>query len=333
MRSEDCYHIHFIDDHYDFTLDISLKNDERQRRAIRNYSPSYVIYEGMKIPSWNNFLGNPENKAGLLNFISNEWCAHADWIPEGLSLIIGGTFQVSGKAVCIINKTETVLSDLSCADHEEADTRIFAHLGYCVQQFQCELAVIFSIDTDVVILSMLYYNHFDIIKEMWIEKNNQFLPIHKMVNELCSSSRATQTELIKTVVCGYVISGNDHLSYPFRHGKKRAAKTAISLAGNINAFANFGDTGYSIEPDVKNDARLFFISLYGRGREFESLDSLREHIFASSKSDLRTLPPTEDAFHFHFLRVLYELLMYKRAHLCNLSLPSANNFDRQVING
>ena len=332
MKPKDCNQIHFIGDRYDFNNDISLKNDERQRRTTSNVGPAYEISRGMKIPIWKNFMENPNNKARLLAFISNEWCEHSDWIPDGVSVFLGGTFEASGKAVCIGNKTVIVIPQLSCDDHEEADTRIFAHIGYGVNMFHSERAIVCANDTDIIILSMFYYNKFD-IKEMWIEKKGTFLPVHTMVEALCVSTGVSQDELVNTILCTYIISGNDHLSYPFRRGKKRAAKTAISLLGKINAFANFGDAGYTFESNVKNSARLFFIHLYGRGDEFCSLDTLREHLFASSKSDLRSLPPTEDAFHFHFLRALYDILLYKRAHLCNLNLPPQTNFGRELIDG
>ena len=56
-------------------------------------------------------------------------------------------------------------------------------------------------------------------------------------------------------------------------------------------------------------------------------------MFVSSKLDLRSLPATEDAFYFHVLRALYQLLMYRRAHLSDLALPTATTFGRTLING
>ena len=56
-------------------------------------------------------------------------------------------------------------------------------------------------------------------------------------------------------------------------------------------------------------------------------------MFASSKSDLRMLPPTDDAFNLHLLRALYQLALYKTAHLSNPTLPPATEFGRVLING
>ena len=55
-------------------------------------------------------------------------------------------------------------------------------------------------------------------------------------------------------------------------------------------------------------------------------------MFASSKSDLRKFPPTEDAFNFHLLRALYSIAWYKRAHLSEPALPPPLEFGWSVQN-
>ena len=82
--------------------------------------------------------------------------------------------------------------------------------------------------------------------------------------------------------------------------------------------------------NVKDDARKLFIQLYGN-QPGPTLDTLREHMFASHKGDIRTLPPTEDAFHFHLLRALFQLLIYKHAHHSELILPDVSQFGRTFI--
>ena len=66
---------------------------------------------------------------------------------------------------------------------------------------------------------------------------------------------------------------------------------------------------------------------------FSNLDLLRQHMFATSKSDLRTLPPTNDAFFQHLLRVVYQISLYKQAHLCEPALPPLTDFGRKLESG
>jgi len=51
-----------------------------------------------------------------------------------------------------------------------------------------------------------------------------------------------------------------------------------------------------------------------------SLDKLCAHLFAPSKKDLPSLPPTEDAFHCHIPRSLCQISLYKQATLANPAL-------------
>ena len=77
----------------------------------------------------------------------------------------------------------------------------------------------------------------------------------------------------------------------------------------------------------------FFTVLYGKRGHDCSLNTLRQHMLASSRSDLRMLSPTDDAFNLHLLRALYQLTLYKTAHLSNPALPPVTEFGQVLING
>ena len=64
-----------------------------------------------------------------------------------------------------------------------------------------------------------------------------------------------------------------------------------------------------------------------------SLNKLRCHLFMRSKSDIRSLPATEDAFHLHLLRALHQIAVCKRAAEMTPVLPVATEFGRTVENG
>ena len=77
---------------------------------------------------------------------------------------------------------------------------------------------------------------------------------------------------------------------------------------------------------------MVFAALYGKRGHECSLNTLRQHMSASSKSDLRMLPPTDDAqFNLHLLRAFYQLALYKTAHLSNPALSPATEFGRVNI--
>ncbi|KAG1666377.1 hypothetical protein GQR58_018912 [Nymphon striatum] len=85
----------------------------------------------------------------------------------------------------------------------------------------------------------------------------------------------------------------------------------------------------SAHDQVITEARSFFCDLYGKPG-YLSLDKLRAHLFASRKLDLRSLPPTEDAFHFHVLRSLCQISLYKQASLSNPVLLPPEEYGRIV---
>jgi len=133
--------------------------------------------------------------------------------------------------------------------------------------------------------------------------------------------------------CAHVLSGCDTVSYPFRRGKRRAAQVSLGLIGNLPHLVDFGrDSEMAATECVIDEARVYWTALYGQ-TGFSCLDTLRQHMFVSSKLDLRSLPATEDAFYFHVLRALYQLLLYRRAHLSDRALPPATTFGRTLING
>ena len=60
---------------------------------------------------------------------------------------------------------------------------------------------------------------------------------------------------------------------------------------------------------------------------------LRAHLWSSGKGDIRSLPPTEDAFKLHVYRALYQLSLYKRSHLADAHLPVPTKFGRKILVG
>ena len=151
---------------------------------------------------------------------------------------------------------------------------------------------------------------------------------------MCDTSDKDPHELSATLLSTYVLSGCDTVSYPYGRGKGRSAKLALNMIGELNYLAVFGDGELTETVEsAHNDARTFFIALYGfRESGITNLNIVRQHMFASSKSDLRKLPPTEDAFNFYVLRALYQIAWYKRAYLSEPALPPPLEFSWRVQN-
>lgn len=335
LMPSNCTCVNVVGDRYDIGEDKSLKGNERQRRNQSEQSREFHPSNTLPFPDFKMLMKNPRNKATLLEFVTESLCVDKQMIPENVTFILGGTSRESGRTVVISNATVSTLDELSCSLHEEADTRIMAHLWYSVEQLGCTRAVVHATDTAIIILCMYYYCCLASLQELWVQtKPDRFLPIHELVASLSGKYMKHQEELTATLLCVYVLSGCDTVSYPFRRGKKKAAAVAIDMVGRLPNLAAYGSSeDFTVTEAIKAEATLLFAALYGERGHDCSLNTLRQHMFASTKSDLRMLPQTDDAFNLHLLRALYQLALYETAHLSNPALPPATEFGRVLIAG
>ena len=136
-----------------------------------------------------------------------------------------------------------------------------------------------------------------------------------------------------TLLSTYVLSGCDTVSYPYRRGKRRAAKVALGMLSKLPHICSISDISGPVNRDdpLVHEARFYFIALYGHTPEdFPNLDILRQHMFATSTSDIRVLPPTDDAFYFHVLRSLYQIYLYMMASKDSTTILSPVDFGRTI---
>jgi hypothetical protein len=216
LKPEGCQRIHFVGDRYDFSTSVSLKQEIRVKRGSSKTAREYEINSAMGIPEWKNFLENPQNKANLLRFIGESWMKDHSSLPQGLHLIIGGILENPGLTVLIKNTGCHELTELACTQHEEADTRMFAHLSYSITHEDCSTAVISSPDSDVFVLAMYYCTRIANLKELWIEKMGMFLPIHTIVQEYSEKLSIDAVELTGILHNVYVLTGCDTVSFIFQ---------------------------------------------------------------------------------------------------------------------
>ena len=243
----------------------SLKNEERQRRQMSQISPEYIPANEIEVLEWKEFMNNPKNKANLLNYISCSWENSISFLQDNTSIVLGGTFLDGEKTVELKKEYVIHIQELMCTQHEEADTKIVAHLHYCVNKVDCTRVVVHATDTDIILFCMYNVHQLPNLKELWIEKSNSYLGLHDLVIVLSEHIGTEKQPMMDMLLATYVLTGCDTVSYPFRQGTEKAAKLALKSVGNFSSFASFGKVGASLElkPDVIEEAREFFVSLYG----------------------------------------------------------------------
>jgi len=334
---DNCDCIHFVGDRYDVPPAESLKGEEREKRKksgpgkMKEYKP----HDTLSIPEWKGFVHNPQNKANLLNYMGEAWAAQNKSLPTGRTLILGGIFHDPGRTILLSADCQIELPELSCEKHEEADTRMFAHIAYSVQYLHHKQAVVVATDTDVILMCMYYITHLDGLQELWVKKMDIYLPAHAIAEALAVKYDTEAANLTSMLLSTYILTGCDTVSYPYRRGKRRAFKVTVDHLADLLPLARYGDPEESLDvhEDVVTAARHYMLSLYDRSDFGGTLDALRAHLFGNIKGDMRCLPPTEDAFQLHLRRALHQLAVCKRAHLSEPTYPAATDFGRELASG
>ena len=182
--------------------------------------------DNLDIPDWTLFINNVKNKANLLAYFTNSLRRHAaQELPDDICVTLGGTSERGNVAISITNLNVVTITELECEKHEEADTRLIAHMAYSCTHLEHKRAVVHANDTDIVVLCMCHFNRIENLQELWIQRNNQYLPIHDINSNLSRKFEIPAIELSDSLMAGYVLTGCDTVSYLFRRGKRSAATT------------------------------------------------------------------------------------------------------------
>lgn len=194
------------------------------------------------------------------------------------------------------------------------------HAIFSVQHLGAERVVVYGNDTDIIV--MLTYYASTLLKdvELWVKKSpDHWVPVHDLASRLGPEDCKLQPFI-------YAFSGKDDTNFIYGIGKTKMLKCPHQL--DCETIASYGETSdFSITDDLTAAARNLLMAVYG-GQAFSTLAAFRAHLFIAggNSKDLRSLPPTEDAFKQHLLRCLYATLVQKRAHVQHPTLPAVTSF-------
>ena len=82
-------------------------------------------------------------------------------------------------------------------------------------------AIIYNVDTDILVNAVHHYKYYTDINQMWIETSisakHRFIPVHEIVNNLDPS-------LSSVLLAVHTLTGSDGTAAPYYKGKKTAMK-------------------------------------------------------------------------------------------------------------
>ena len=156
--------------------------------------------------------------------MGESWTSKHTLLSAEFKLILGGVFHDSGRTVQLSVDRAFELSELSCGKHEEAETRIFAHMAYSIKQHHHRRALIVANDTDITMMSLYFITQLDDLHELWVKKMNNYLPVHANT----AVKYAVEPVYIAPIpLSTCILTGCDTVSYLYRRGKRLAYKATI----------------------------------------------------------------------------------------------------------
>ena len=194
-----------------------------------------VIEDDTKVPptsQWSSFLANRADKRKLVEFLGQKVLEAGNWLQDGHTLIAGGCFHDNETYIVTKAKTQKVV-ELKC-NHEEADTRMFAHAAWsskkCVQLVASDTDVLAILllnhesftDKQMVILGSDHKERLDVTKLMKYMEDDGDTELSRVRNNGISSSRIYGTI--------HALIGSDILCSPRGFGPVWIIKTCLDFA-------------------------------------------------------------------------------------------------------
>ena len=103
-------------------------------------------------------------------------------LPDNCSVILGGI--LSEPATLLSSKSLESVPNMSWLQHEEADTRIFAHTRHCRETLGYTRVINEATYSDIIMMGICFSTQLPGLSELWIHKANVYLPCHTIASNL-----------------------------------------------------------------------------------------------------------------------------------------------------
>lgn len=199
-----------------------------------------------------------------------------------------------------MSKTNSVrtLNDLY-SNQEEADTRIILHVVY-ESKFSQQILVK-SVDTDVLILLIHFYSSLPNLSTITLymqlghSTNKRFVSINKIIQNLGIA-------ICSCLLSIHCLTGCDTTSAFYKIGKRTAFDV---LRKNIDCLEKMSKLPLLPKQEALQLAAKYVLLLYkNKDSNIRTLNDLRLRMAINSNKPSSELPPTDDAFYQHFLRLV-----------------------------
>lgn len=297
----------------------SIKSMERKRRGGGEIVSSHIISGNRAVPNYKQFLKSTGNKASIAVFI----CYYVEQngpcrLTNGKSIILSGGYA-DGEVTKQVTRHGIACLNHLFSTHEEADTRMILHAADLCQE--SERLIVRADDTDVLVILLFYHAKGYLSPEVYMHAGHagkivtreRYIPVHTIADKIGE-------QFCLCLPAMHALTGCDSTSSIFKIGKRTAYKTLVKNTDKLTALSNFDDMSAA---DATEIARTFLLLMYGKkkAKGCKTLDELRYKLSAQTDISANLLPPTEDSFHQHVLRCVYQAKVWCNSHIAKPQLP------------
>ncbi|XP_057662724.1 uncharacterized protein LOC130897822 isoform X2 [Diorhabda carinulata] len=266
-------------------------------------------------------LKNIKFKEALVKFLIEHWA------KQEMKSIIGNKKIFLIHDLCYVysvidNELSRIIDhELSCPDHEEADTKA---VFFACQMEEESTVTIRTSDTDIVVIMLANMEHMKSSVKVWIDLGvgnaRRYIDISALFTKLGPL-------VSKALPALHALTGCDYNPALYRRGKKRPLQILMGSVNIQEVFANLGSEAYNIEA-LSSTVESFICHLYGF-KKLADVNIARIEIFNKTYKvndtsqpfslnvrnyDACNLPPCRSELQQHLLRTKYIACLWRNAH-------------------
>lgn len=204
-------------------------------------------------------------------------------------------------------------------NHAEADTMLLSAYAHLRMKGTVHDVVLDSEDTDVFVQAS--YVAQNVPGNLFIKHNRSFV--------MCSAM--LPPEVAKVIIAAHAISGSDHTSGFYGHGKKSIMKVIVSDEEARDLLENVGFTP-DLPIHVAEEMESFVLTKMYGGKPGSTCAQVRADKWRKQKrKSTVTLPPDQDSLWHHLERTNY--IVFCQRHYEDREHPSPLGHGWEIING
>ncbi|XP_072389393.1 uncharacterized protein [Diabrotica undecimpunctata] len=285
-------------------------------------------------------LKNIKFKEAIVKFFIDHWA------DQEMAAIIGSKVIYIIHDLCYEysvtdNKVTRIINyELSCPDHEEADTKV-AFLA--CQQKEDSTITIRTSDTDIVVIMLANIEHLQATVEVWMDigvgNARRYIDVSALYNKL-------GPKISKALPALHAFTGCDFNPAFYRRGKKKPLQILMSSETFQQAFLDLGSKEYNLQ-DSLNVIQSFTCHLYGL-KKLDDVNQARIVIFNKTYKvkdtsqpfslnirnyDACNLPPCQSELLQQVLRTRFIACMWSNAHNAKIIDLLPTDYGWKIVDG